>query len=69
MVDRVGGADYNAGETAASESLAWSSGNEPADIQDSHAAPGSRAVSTTPPDDVDQSWTTAWTRAAAVLLI
>ncbi|TDK97090.1 DUF732 domain-containing protein [Mycobacterium paragordonae] len=69
MVDRVGGADYNAGETAASENLAWSSGNELADIQDSPAAPGSRAVPTPPPDDVDQSWTTAWTRAAAVLLI
>lgn len=69
MVDRVGGADYNAGETADSASLAWSSGNELPDIQDSPAAPGSRANPTPDDVDLDQSWTTAWTRAATVLLI
>lgn len=71
MVDRVGGADYNAGETAESANLAWSSGNELPDIQDSASAPGSRANPAAVPEeaDVDQSWTTAWTRAATVLLI
>lgn len=69
MVDRVGGADYNAGETADSANLAWSSGNELPDIQDAPAAPASRANPTAPPDDVEQSWTTAWTRAATVLLV
>lgn len=73
MVDRVGGADYNAGETAESASLAWSSGSEVPDIQDPSAAAGSpsRANPAAVPDeaDVEQSWTTAWTRAATVLLI
>ena len=81
MVDPVGGADYNAGETASvpnpgntgSANLAWSRGNEVPDIQDPPAADGSpsRANPAAPPDeaDIDQSWTTAWTRAATVLLI
>lgn len=73
MVDPVGGADYNAGEAADSANLAWSRGNDVADIQDPPAADGSpsRAHAAVPPDeaDLDQSWTTAWTRAATVLLI
>ncbi len=77
MVDPVGGADYHAGDTAAvpnsantdSASLAWSRGNDVPDIQDPPGA--SRANAAVPPDeaDLDQSWTTAWTRAATVLLI
>ncbi|MHA7652697.1 DUF732 domain-containing protein [Mycobacterium sp. ML4] len=71
MVDPVGGGDYNAGETGAN--LAWSRGNEVPDIQDAAAAgrSPSGANPAVPPDeaDVDQSWTTAWTRAATVLLI
>lgn len=69
MVDRGGGADYNTGDTASSGNLAWSSSNELAEIQDSPAAPGSRENPTPDDVDVDQSWTTAWTRAATVLLI
>lgn len=73
MVDRVGGADYNTGETAESASLAWSSGNELPDVADPSAVAGipSRANPAAVPDepDLDQSWTTAWTRAATVLLV
>ncbi|WP_205876974.1 DUF732 domain-containing protein [Mycobacterium camsae] len=73
MVDTVGGANYSAGEAADSANLAWSGSNDVADFQDPSAADGSpsRAHAAAPADeaDLDQSWTTAWTRAATVLLI
>ncbi|QLL08827.1 DUF732 domain-containing protein [Mycobacterium vicinigordonae] len=71
MVDPVGGADYNAGTNADSSSLAWSSSTEVPDIQ--RTPPGDardpRDVTAAEPAIVEQSWSTAWSRALAVLLI
>lgn len=67
MVDPLGGA-----ANTDSANLAWSSGNDVPDILDPPAAEGShsRANPAAPDEaDLDQSWTTAWTRAATVLLI
>ena len=84
MSDPVGAADKNSSETVAvpssanteSVNLAWSRGNDVAeapDLQqgpagDGRGQPGHRDVARESTDD-DQSWTTAWTRAATVLLI
>ena len=83
MADPVGGAGYNAGETVAvpssasaeSVNLAWSSGNELPDVRNMPANPdiqdgnlGEKHGVTDEPPDIDQTWRTAWSRAAAVLL-
>jgi hypothetical protein len=80
MSDPVGAADKRSSETVAvpnsanteSVNLAWSRGNDVPDIQrmpvdDGRGVPAGPDVAREPTDD--QSWTTAWTRAAALLLV
>lgn len=54
-----------------SVNLAWSRGNEVPDIPQMPDGRGAadNQVQAGEPDELDQSWTTAWTRAGALLLI
>lgn len=85
MVDPVGGADYNSSETSAvpnsantdSVNLAWSRGNDLPDVPDFPGSPGlppagggrQEAGAAGEPAENAQAWATAWTRAAALLLV
>lgn len=81
MSDPGGAADSHFGETVAvpnaanteSVNLAWSRGNDVPDVAQRPADEArhvpDRQDSSSEPADGDQTWTTAWTRAATVLLI